>query len=143
MLHRITSLEELVSFLPALVALHKEPRCNLAPTLNVEEFVAELTATFDSKSLYYGQMSGSRLSYFIVVTQDTTTPSAAMFWLFYVHKDMRSSTNLLLEQVKTQVKAAGYKHVVFITHRITKSYDKWVKKFGARKHLLTYMVDLS
>lgn len=142
MLHRIKTLEELVSFLPALVALHKEPKCNLAPTLNVEQFVAELTSSFDNKSFYFGQLSGARLNYFIVVTQDLTTPSTAMFWLFFVHKDLRSSTNLLLEETKTCLRSAGYKHVVFMTHRITKSYDKWVKKFGAKKHLLTYIVDL-
>lgn len=136
----ITDIRELIAFLPLLVKKHKELGGYWEAELSTEDFVAALTNKFGKDVTYYGIKNGDHLVYFIAMIH--TNDSTINFWLFYIDKDSRQHTKNLLLMLKSVYKEKGYKFGTFVTSRITRSYDRWVSKFGATKSLLTYKLEL-
>lgn len=136
----INSLEELVKFLPSLVKVFKQLDGVWEKDLSTEQFVVMLMDKFGDDTVYYGELKDGVLNYFIAVSYQKN--NSAWFWLFYVDKNYRFNTNTLLELLRVDLKSSGVTSMLFSTSRMTKSYDKWVKKFGAEKHLITYKLKI-
>ena len=136
----ITDIRELIAFLPLLVKKHKELGGYWEADLTTEDFVAAITNRYGKDVTYYGLRNGDKLTYFIAMIYTGT--ESANFWLFYIDKEQRQHTKNLLAILKAACKARGIKHMQFVTSRITRSYDRWVSKFGAKKFLLTYKLEL-
>lgn len=136
----ITDIRELIAFLPLLVKKHKELGGYWEADLSTEDFVAALTNRFGKDVTYFGIKNGDKLIYFIGMIR--TGEESLNFWLFYIDKEYRQHTKNLLMILKSTYKERGFKHALFVTSRITRSYDRWVSKFGAVKHLLTYKLEL-
>lgn len=139
-LNEIKSLQELLEYLPLLVKLHRDLNGYWAANMTSAEFVAELTNRFQKDSYYFGIKNGDDLYYFIAV--DRINSTKACFWLFYMAKDKRAHTKNLLDSLRAEFKHKGYKTAEFSSPRITRSYDRWVTKFGATKSHITYSLIL-
>lgn len=139
-LKRINTFDELLSFLPHLVKTHKDLDGAWEPDLTQEDFVAELTNRFRSNAYYFGDVANGELVYFVVLTKSDA--SNCFFWLFYMNKEYRLHTKSLLLELKEFAKNLGFTQCDFSTTRLTKSYDRWVRKFGAIPITLTYRLPL-
>ena len=139
-LKRVETFEELLSLLPSVAQLHSELDGFWEPDLSREEFVAELTNKFNASNFFFADVENGKLVYFVVVLRDTN--ERCFFWLFYMNKDHRHLTRDLLAQLKQLVKNLGFLVCDFSTTRLTKSYDRWVRKFGAQPHTLNYRIIL-
>lgn len=139
-LNQITKFEDLMSFLPLLGQLHHELDGIWEPDLGQNEFLASLSNNFNAENYYFGDVHEGKLVYFVVILRSSN--DSCFFWLFYMNKDYRQHTKALLLQLKQFARELGFKTVDFITTRMTKSYDRWVQKFGATKQSLTYRLVL-
>ena len=129
-----------MSFLPLLSVLHIELDGIWEPDLTQNDFLAALSNNFKEENFYFGDVKDGQLVYFVVLLKNTN--DNCFFWLFYMNKDYRVYTKVLLEQLKLFAADLGFKTVDFVTTRMTKSYDRWVQKFGAKKQSLTYRLSL-
>lgn len=139
-LHRLEDFSELLGFLPHLTSLHSELDGIWEPDLSKEDFTARIASTFKPYNYYFGQIENGRLVYFVILTKDSE--DKCFFWLFYMNKEYRQFTKELLLELKQFAKDLGFKTCDFSTTRLTKSYDRWVKKFGAEPTCLTYRLVL-
>lgn len=139
-LKRVETFETLLSLLPSIAQLHSDLDGIWEPDLSREEFVAELTNKFNSSNFFFADVEDGKLIYFVVMLRDTN--ERCFFWLFYMNKDHRHLTRDLLAQLKQFVKNLGFQVCDFSTTRLTKSYDRWVRKFGAEPICLTYRLIL-
>jgi len=136
----ISDIRDLIAFLPILVKKHKELGGYWEADLSTEDFVAALTNKFGKGVTYYGIKNGDQLVYFIALIH--VNDSSVNFWLFYIDKNYHQHTKNLILMLKNVYKEKGYRTATFVTSRITRSYDRWVSKFGATKSLLTYKLEL-
>jgi hypothetical protein len=137
----IKTFADLLAFLPLLVKLHDQLDGYWQSDTSVTDFVALLTNNFGKAgSKYYGIKNGDKLSYFIAVLDDGKPK--ATFWLFYVNKEHYKNTKNLVKTLFSDLKSLGYSELSFTTTRMTRSYDRWVSGFGARKHSLNYKLSL-
>lgn len=139
-LNEIKSFEDLLAFLPFLVRLFEQLDGLWEADLSKEDFAAAILNKH-GKATYYGIKNDKEIVYFISVVKETETRST--FWLFYVNKDYREHTKNLLGMLKSELKSKKVETVRFTTSRLTRAYDRWVSKVGARKYLMTYTIDLS
>ena len=139
-LHKIESFNELLGFLPHLTALHSELDGIWEPDLSQAEFAARVANAFTPGNHYFGQIENGHLVYFVILTKETD--SKCFFWLFYMNKEYRQYTKSLLLELKQFAKDLGFITCDFSTTRLTKSYDRWVRKFGAEPICLTYRLIL-
>lgn len=139
-LHRIESFSELLGFLPHLTRLHSELDGIWEPDLSKEEFTARVANTFNPNNYFFGEIAKQDLVYFVLLTKDTD--DKCFFWLFYMNKEYRQFTKELLFELKQFTKDLGFKTCDFSTTRLTKSYDRWVRKFGAEPHTINYRLPL-
>jgi len=139
-LHRITDFNELLGFLPHLVRTHAELDGIWEPDKNKEEFVSMLTNEFKPSSYYFGEIKDKELAYFVVVLRETD--KKAFFWLFYMNKNYRLQTRSLLLELHAFAKSLGFEEAELITTRLTKSYDRWISKFGWVQKAITYRLKL-
>lgn len=139
-LHQITDFNELMGFLPILVRTHAELDGIWEPEKTKEEFVSTLTTEFKSTNYYFGAIENGKLAYFVVILRETDTK--AFFWLFYMNKDYRLQTRQLLLDLKLLLHNLGFRRVELVTTRLTKSYNRWISKFGAQPVALTYRMEI-
>lgn len=136
----IKTFQELLKFLPALVLLFKDLDGLWEPDMTPKEFVATLSNNFQKNTKCYGIQINSEIAYFIAVQELTSTK--ACFWLFYMNVNKRLYTRNLLNTLKSTYAQRGFRQVEFTTTRITPSYERWVEKFGATKHSITYKLEI-
>jgi hypothetical protein len=137
----ITSFAALRAFIPLLVKVYKELDGYWEEGIGVEDFVALLSEQFYTPGRrFYGLQINGELCYFISVVQRSTTE--CHFWLFYVNKNKREHTTRLVNTLFSELRRGGYKELTFTTTRMTRSYDRWVAKFGAQKKSINYKLDL-
>lgn len=137
----ILTFDELRRFLPLLLKVHKELDGFWEEGINEADFVALLTEQFFIKDTkFYGLKHENELFYFMAVVPRGV--DKCHFWLLYVNKTKREYSNKLVETVLSELKRLGYKKLTFSTTRMTRSYDRWVSKFGAQKQSLTYQISL-
>ena len=139
-LKRIETFNELLGFLPILIKTHKELDGIWEPDLSQEDFVAALTNNFQPTSYYFGDFTNGQLIYFVVLTK--STDKQCFFWLFFMNKEYRQFTKQMLLELKEFAKSLGFTQCDFSTTRLTKSYDRWVRKFGAVPTMITYRLPL-
>lgn len=140
-LKEITTLEELIKFLPFLVKVHKENEAISKTQGTVQDFIAKVTNMFGHGAYYFGLKDEAELYYFMIVLRGEKKEDAC-FWLLYINKTKRTATKNLLHVLKAEMKARGVKHAEWQTTIMTRSYDRWVSKFGAYKFALTYKMEL-
>jgi len=140
-LKRISNIVELAQFLPELVRLHSDLDGKWEDELDQDTFFLKLLSNFREDSYYFGELNDDgHLKYFIAtLPQDR---EKALFWLFYMNPDHREETRALLGDLRGELKRLGFKEVRFSTTRLTKSYQRWVEKFGAEPYELIYKLHL-
>ncbi len=140
-LRRISSFEELLTYIPKLVAMYKSLDGLWAPELNEEEFVAELCALYKPESYYFADCApdGEIMYFTCVYPQDS---KKLFFWLFYMHPGYRYATKQLIFDMIAQAKADGYEVCYTSSTRKESSYERWIQKFGAEKLSVTYRIKL-
>lgn len=136
----IKTLQELIAFLPLLVKMHGQFDALSETQGSAAEFVANLTNNFGKNSYYYGLKIDNELCYFIVVLYDGGTD--ACFWMLYINKEKRQYTKNLLYTLRSEFKRKGVKTAEWKTTILKRSYERWVGKFGAKKHAIIYKMEL-
>lgn len=139
-LHRVTSITDLLSWVPKLTRLFEDLDGLWEPDLSKEEFLNRLLNSFYSGSFIFLKDSERGIVYVVVIEQETST--LAHFWLFYVNKDFREQTKNLIHDIIAFCKENHFAKIRFSTTRLTSSYDRWVEKFGAKKKFVTYEMEI-
>lgn len=137
---KLDTIVDLGKFIPELTRLHESFDGKWEPELDTQSFIAKLIQNFDNRSWYFGENNESgTLKYFIAMLEDAPK---ACFWLFYVNPTFRNETKELLDALKIFVKQNGITTCYATSNRMTSSYERWIEKHGAKKHLITYKFDL-
>lgn len=140
-MNRIKTLKELLEFLPVLSAKHTELDGLWCPELTTEEFASDLIRLFTPDSYYFGELTpDGRLAYFANVVREN--PKFMTFGLLFVDTSRRKESKQLVESILDLLRQDGITEVQFRTSRLTSSYQRWVRKFGAQPYSLIYKLDL-
>jgi|SRR5690606_17356815 len=140
-LKEIPNILELADFLPALCSLHQELDGKWEDELDETDFFIKLLSNFSNDSRYFGDFDESgNIKYFIAVLRQES--EIALFWLFYMNPDYRTETRGVLDELRQFLNDSGYREVRFSSTRITKSYQRWVEKFGAEPYEIIYKLKL-
>ena len=140
-LKRIKTLEDFSRFIPEICRMHDEFASKWNNESDQNAFLSELVADFTGKAQYYGSLDENGLMEYLIIIYDQGLD--CLFRVFYVHKTKHEMTKTLLSELRTILKSLKYRHCFFTTTRVTKSYDRWVRKLGAKPCEITYNVDLS
>lgn len=141
LLNLITSYDELKTFIPALRKLYVEMDGKWEPDLTVDEFVLKLVDFFGPDNYYFGKLTPEgEIVYFAALLADDQPK--AIFWLFFMNKDFRTETQQLLFDMSDFMMERGYHIIYSRTGRIERSYERWLTKFGAKKHEVVYKFNL-
>lgn len=127
--------------MPEICRIHDEFADKWNKESDQDGFLSELVANFTGKAQYFGSLDENGLMEYLIIIYDQGQD--CLFRVFYVHKTKHEITKGLLGEVKTILNSQNYRHCFFTTIRVTKSYDRWVRKLGAKPCEITYMVDLS
>lgn len=140
-LKRITNFEELLTYVPKLVAMYRDLDGLWAPELNEQEFVAELLELYRPDSYYFADVSpeGEILYFTAVYAQDS---KRLFFWLFYMNPKYRNETKRLIFDMIEIAKKDGFEVCYTSSTRKESSYERWITKFGAEKISVTYRIKL-
>lgn len=139
-LQEIRNLNELIGFLPLLARLHQQFDTISNTQGTLADFIASLTNNFGKDAYYYGLKKDDELYYFFVV--HVLNKTEACLWLVYINKTKHSYTKNLLSVLMSEFRRKGIKHAEFTTTIMKKSYERWVSKFGAKKHSITFKLEL-
>ena len=138
-LTRIQTLEEL---LPLITALLEEKRAHddwFEPGSSESTFVSLLSKNLVDNSRYYGELVDGKISYFFAIIGGAPE---ATFWLLYVSKPTRAYTRELLDLLRPDMAKLGVTKLYSITNRFEPSYERWLRKFGAKKSRITFEIPL-
>ena len=137
---RIKEYQDFVKFIKPLVKLHLDKDSLLAPDMGSEDFAYYLINHYVNDSYFYGKLDDENVLYFLaVINLDSAMP---LVWLLYVHHSVRGSSKELVNNMLDDLRKAGKTQVSFETTHLTSSYERWVKKFGAKKHSISYRIEL-
>jgi hypothetical protein len=137
---RIKDYKTLIRFLKPLIKLHSELQLIWEPELNDEQFAASLLEHYSNGGYYYGEIHNSKVLYFLAVIRvDDPIP---LVWLLHVHHDVRGTSKEIVNSMLDDMRVLGKKQVSFEAHHLTSSYERWVRKFGAKKYSINYRVKL-
>lgn len=104
-----------------------------------EEFIQEYFTKLPV-SLLLCETENSKLKRFAyIIVEDKPV---AYFWLIYSSKDSPSDTSRFIRRIKEYLRGVGFTSVEFKTTNIQLSYERWVKKFGAKVVEKTFKVIL-
>lgn len=138
MSNRIYTFEEFLKFVGPLIKLQLE--IALAPDMNEEDFSYYLLKNFIEGGYYYGKIEGGKVQHFLAVTQlGSDTP---LVWILYVDKSSREHSKEILHNMLADLRKLGKKKAQCETTHLTSSYERWIKKFGAKKYSITYRIEL-
>lgn len=138
-LKRINTLDELIPLLPALLQEKREHDDWFEPGSSEATFVSLLSKNLVDSSRYYGEVEDGKLSYFFAIIGGAPE---ATFWLLYVSKPTRVHTRELLDLLRPDMAELGITKLYSITNRFEPSYERWLKKFGAKKSRITFEIPL-
>jgi len=137
----LTKITELAEFCPKLVALHSTLEGKWEPDLTQGEFFISILNNFEQGSYFFGDFTKEgEIAYFAVLAKENAT--RAFFWLFYMNAKLRTETKGILDDLRVFMKAEGFFTVCSNTTRMTRSYERWIQKFGAEKVAITYQFNL-
>ena len=138
---RITKLQELSHFVPALVKIHESLEGRWEPDMSSEQFIERVVEFFKPTNYYFGALTpDGELLYFVTLLPEERP--CATFWLFYMNKDYRDLTMVLLNDLKEWALNEGYTTIYSQSTRTEKSYERWLNKFGATKVATVYKFNL-
>ena len=119
--------------MPHLVAMQDQFDGQWEPELQGDGFFTNLIKHFAGNS-YFGELDeNDELKYFVALIHEG---EEGFFWLFYVNKNFRSQTRKLVDELFVYFRKCKFNKVRFSTTNISLSYERWVKKFGAKKTLI-------
>lgn len=104
-----------------------------------EEFIQEYFIRLQG-SLLLTEEEGRKLLRFAYIHVDEKP--TAYFWLIYSAKDSPLDTTRFVNRIKAFLKGTGFKEVEFKTTNTQLSYERWLRKFGARVVEKTFKVTL-
>ena len=140
-INRITTLQQLSLFVPALVEIHESLEGRWEPDMTSEQFLERVVEFFKPMNYYFGALTtDGKLLYFVTLLPEDRP--CATFWLFYMNKDYRDQTQSLLIDIKDWLLQEGYTTIYSQSTRTEKSYERWLNKFGATKVATVYKFDL-
>lgn len=140
-INRIQTVTKLARFIPSLTLLHESLEGRWEPDMTTEQFLSKVIEYFRPENYYFGELSESgELIYFITLLPEEKP--CATFWLFYMNKNFRDQTQELLKLYADWAIAEGYTTIYSYSTRIEKSYERWLKKFGAQKLATVYKFNL-
>lgn len=135
----IATLPEFGALVPELVRLHDEFAARWDKDSTEGEFLSELIARFDDSTIFADFDETGRLLYLAIIYRDLPV---AKFRVFHVDVTYRQFTKEILSAVKLYLLGNGFTECYFSTMRVTRSYDRWVRKWGAKQHEIVYKIDL-
>jgi len=137
---RITDYNTFVKFISPLVKLHKELQHVWEPELETEEFACRLLEHYVKGGYYYGELDKDTVLYFLaVVNVDSDNP---VVWLLHVNRSHRDRSKVIVDGMLNDLRKIGKSQVSFETFNLKSSYERWVRKFGAKKHSINYRINL-
>ena len=139
-LNRIYNLKDLLPFFPYLIAEKQRVGSSWDTETNTEQFVADLANYIErSDTLFFGDAKDGVLLYFAALIN--LKSEEPLFWLLFVDKAVRSETKFIIEDIHQELHGLGVRKMYFITSRLESSYERWLKKFGAKKHKIVYLME--
>ena len=140
MLKRIETIVDFALFVPEICRMHDVFANKWDKESDQDGFLSELVSNFSSKSWFFGSLDETgKMEYFIVLYD---LGQNCQFRAFYVDKQKHELTKVLIQEIREIIKDRNFKNCYFTTTRITKSYDRWVRKLGAKPCEITYNVNL-
>lgn len=127
--------------LPKLVKLSSSLDGLWDPDMNAGEFAARVVSVFQQESAVFCEEDEMGFKYAAILHKDDA--ECWYFWLFYVNVKYRDLTRAILADIKQFCADRGIKKLRFSTTRTTRSYERWVTKFGATKHAIVYQLQLN
>lgn len=104
-----------------------------------QEFIQEYFTKLPVSLLLCEEEKSELKRFAYIIIEDKPT---AYFWLIYSSKDSPMDTHRFISRIKSYLKGTGFKTVEFKTTNTQLSYERWVKKFGARVVEKTFNVTL-
>ena len=140
MLKQITNLSEFLTLLPKLVRLSSKLDGLWELDMNPGQFAARIMSVFQSESAFFVEENGDGFKYVAVLHKDGE--NMWYFWLFYMNTLYRNMTKDVLSDLRVFCQSKGIKTLRFTTIRTTRSYERWVTKYGAVKHAIVYELEI-
>jgi len=140
-LREIKTLAELSTFVPEIIRMHDEFANKWDKESDAQEFLSELLKNFGPDAYFFGNLDeNGKLEYLAIIYH---LGENCQFRAFYVDKQKHELTRELIEEIRVVLRTRNYKHCFFTTVRITKSYDRWIRKLGAKPCEITYNISLT
>lgn len=141
MIKQITSLTDLLALLPKLVKLYTTIDGLWDPDLDNGQFASRLLYIFnEEESAFFCEEAEEGFKYVAILHKQKN--SRWYFWLFYVNTKNRDLTRPVLNELSVFCKKNNITSLRFSTTRTTRSYERWVAKFGAHKQAIVYQLDI-
>lgn len=137
-LHRIETLGELVDFMPSILA-EKQKVGRLWEPVDLEEFAQVLIKNFRD-GFYFGELRNGELVYLYTVLR-TSVDKQACLWLVYHNKKFYNESKTRLQELKRFFKGLGFTSGLWTSGILRPSYDRWVRKQGAKLYTRTYLLE--
>lgn len=138
----ITTLEQLSTMVPKLVAMHEKLESRWAPGLSRSEFLEELVRNFQNNCWYFGDLDDKGEIIYFAIIRDSCHNNEAFFHLFYMNPKYRSVTDEITSLLKDFIRNQGFTSCFLSTTRLTSSYDRWLAKRGAKPYRMVYKITL-
>jgi hypothetical protein len=142
-LNPITTLEQLSTMVPKLVAMHSKLESKWAPGMSREEFLEELVRRFQNDCWYFGDLDETGDIKYFAIIRDSKQNAEAFFHLFYMNPKYRTETKLVTDLLKSFMRNQGFTSCFLSTTRLTSAYNRWLAKQGAEPYSMIYKLDLS
>jgi hypothetical protein len=136
----IKTLQELIEFLPLLAKVYTDCPAIKVSNGSLSDFIADLTNKFGKNTHYFGIKRDNELFYFIAI--EITSKTVAIVWLLYINKIKHIYSKNLLRTLMSDFHGRGIREASLTTPIFTRSYERWLGKFGAKRQYLTYKLEI-
>lgn len=141
LIKQIISITDLLSVLPKLVKLQCELDGLWEADMDSNQFVNRVLDVFSQESAIFCEEHGEGFKYVAVLHKDKD--ALWYFWLFYMNPQFRDYTKTVIAELATFCHTKKIKTLRFSTTRTTRSYERWVSKFGATKQAIVYQLEIT
>jgi len=140
MLRQVDNLSDLLTILPKLVASQHLLDGLWESDLEKAQFASRILAVYQDESAFFCEEHGAGFKYCIVLHKFKNAHWYC--WLFYVNVEHRELTKSIMAELKTFCESRNIKDLRFATTRTTRSYERWITKFGATKQAIVYQMEI-
>lgn len=140
-LDKIKTIDDFVEFIPHIIAAIKASKLEMPCSFSEDSFARDLISRFSRDEAFYGKVNNGELIYFVAVSK--LSEEERNFWIFYVNVVIRNDSTELVKQVVEAEKLTGAKVIYFQTSKFSSSYRRWVSKFDAKPHSITYKIEVN